>query len=108
MGIRTSDLVLELSRDLDRRSRDDRRSRETRSCSRSALSDRGPPFMSSLTPLQGQLKCQKQQLHIQYSSDPLCNAKTKHGQPRYTAAGVLRQRMHFLDCEVIFLDSKRF
>ena len=54
MGMRTSDLALELSRDLDRRSREDRRSRLSRSCSRSAVSDRGPPFISSFTPLQQQ------------------------------------------------------
>ena len=52
MGILTSDLVCEVSRDLDRRSRDDRRSRERRSCSRSALRDIGPLLISSFTPLQ--------------------------------------------------------
>lgn len=58
MGMRTSDLALpELpSREedsvSDRRSREDSRSRESRSCSRSALSDIGPsPLISSLTPL---------------------------------------------------------
>ena len=60
MGIRTSDLALELSRDLHRRSREDRRSRLSRSCSRSAVSDRGPPFISSFTPLQQQQHAQRQ------------------------------------------------
>jgi hypothetical protein len=55
MGILTSDLALELSREdrvCERRSRDDSRSRDSLSCSRSALRDIGlPPLNSSLRPL---------------------------------------------------------
>ena len=56
MGILTSDFVCDVSRDLDRRSRDERRSRDMRSCSRSALSDIGPLLISSFTPLQQHAK----------------------------------------------------
>ena len=58
MGILTSDLVCEVSRDFDRRSRDDRRSREMRSCSRKALRDIGPLLISSFTPLQMRAICE--------------------------------------------------
>ena len=83
MGIRTSDLPLELlSRDLDRRSREDRRSRLSRSCSRSAVSDRGPPFISSFTPLQ-------QQQHAQHRT----TFKAGHKVPSsHTQSVRLRQR----------------
>ena len=57
MGILTSDFVFELSLDFDSRSRDDRRSRDSRSCSRSALRDSSPgSFISSFTPLQQHAK----------------------------------------------------